>query len=101
MNSLALLWSRLRWVGLASGSFMAWAAVSNPPQLAVHLKFEQGAGTTQAACNFRGNPVTIAAPALERRFGYPFAGRIREVRIYRGVLAADDIAALYSQAPPE
>lgn len=59
----------------------------------------QPRGTTRSDFNLGSGPVAIAAAALDRGFGYPFAGAIGDVRIYRGVLGQREIDELAGLRP--
>lgn len=56
-------------------------------------------GGTRATFEPGPQPIALFAAALDRGYGYPFAGAIDEVRLYRGILNDDAIAALAGQSP--
>lgn len=56
-------------------------------------------GSTQSDFNFGTGPVALASAALDRGFGFPFAGRICDVRLFRGVLSEREIEMLAAARP--
>lgn len=57
-------------------------------------------GVTRSDFDLGPGPVALAAAALDRGFGFPFAGLLADVRFYRGVLSPSEINALAAK-PPE
>jgi hypothetical protein len=56
-------------------------------------------GGTRATFEPGPLPVALFAAALDKGYGYPFAGAVDEVRLYQGTLDDAAIAALASQSP--
>lgn len=92
-------WSTVIQGPLAAGEWIHIAITFAEDQTATGYLNGMFSARTKAGFNFESNPVKLFSASLARQIGHPFAGRAADIRIYRGILALEEIAALAADSP--